>query len=61
MSLTDWSGGSTLDVFSTPISAGAPAGLIEVYHGFPKSLQVNVGIVPRLGHDRFLPDPLQFT
>jgi hypothetical protein len=27
---------------------------------FPQSLQTNAGIVTRLGHDRFLPNPFQF-
>jgi hypothetical protein len=27
--------------------------------GFPQSLQVDVGIVPQLSHNHFLPNPLQ--
>jgi hypothetical protein len=26
------------------------------FHGFRQSLEANIGIVPRLGHDRFLPN-----
>jgi hypothetical protein len=33
--------------------------LTEV-RGFLQSLQTNAGIVPRLGHNRFLPNPFQF-
>jgi hypothetical protein len=32
----------------------------DSYRGFPQSLQVNSGIVPRLGHNRFVPSPFQF-
>jgi hypothetical protein len=28
------------------------------FSGFPQSFQDNTGIVPRLSHDRFLPDPV---
>jgi hypothetical protein len=31
------------------------------FRGFPQSLRPNSGIVSRLGHDRFLPNPFQFT
>jgi hypothetical protein len=34
--------------------------LTEVVHGFPHSLQVNVGIVHQLVQDLFLPNPFQF-
>jgi hypothetical protein len=39
-----------LEKFSVQISAGA-AGI----RSFPQSLQEHVGILPGLGHDRFLP------
>jgi hypothetical protein len=32
----------------------------QVFRRFTQSLQKNSGIVPRFGHDRFLPSPLQF-
>jgi hypothetical protein len=31
-----------------------------VLRGFLETLQANVGIVPQLGYDRFLPNPLIF-
>jgi hypothetical protein len=31
--------------------------LIEVFGGFPDSVQTNPGIVHKLSHDRFLPNP----
>jgi hypothetical protein len=34
--------------------------LTEDYHAFPQSPRASVGIVPRSGFDRFLPDPFQF-
>jgi hypothetical protein len=34
-------------------------GYTKVFHGFSQSLQANAGIVPKLGHDRFLPYNLQ--
>jgi hypothetical protein len=37
-----------------------PAILIEVFLGFTQSLHANYGRVPRLGHDRYLPDLFQF-
>jgi hypothetical protein len=33
---------------------------ILVSGGFPQSLQTNSGLVLKLSHDRFLPDPLKF-
>jgi hypothetical protein len=33
--------------------------MIDVFHDFSQVLQVNVGIIPRLHQDRFLPDPFQ--
>jgi hypothetical protein len=36
-------------------------GYPEVLHGSPQFLTVNTGIVPQLGHDRFLPNPLKFV
>jgi hypothetical protein len=41
------------------ISAGTPEILPDIFHGFPKSLQKHAGILPRLGHDRFLLNPFQ--
>jgi hypothetical protein len=38
-----------------PISGGAHTILIDIYRGFLLSLQVNVEVVPRLGHGHFLP------
>jgi hypothetical protein len=32
----------------------------DTFHDVPQSLQTNSGIVPRLGHSRFLPSPFQF-
>jgi hypothetical protein len=46
--------------YSVRISAGIPVILTEALRGFPQSLQVKVGIVLRLGHDRYLPNPFQF-
>jgi hypothetical protein len=33
----------------------------EGFRGFPQSLRENVGIIPRLDQDSFLPNPLPFT
>jgi hypothetical protein len=35
--------------------------LTEILREFAQSLQTNSGIIPRLGHDRFLLNPFQFT
>jgi hypothetical protein len=35
--------------------------LIEVFRGVPQSLRANAEIVPRLGHNCFLPNIFQFT
>jgi hypothetical protein len=47
------------------ISAGALAVLAEVFLGeggiFPKPVQKNIGVVPLLGHDRFLPNNFEFV
>jgi hypothetical protein len=40
--------------------AERPAILIEVFHAFPQSVQENSEI-SRLGHDRYLPNPLRFV
>jgi hypothetical protein len=37
----------------------SPAILSEVFHGFLQSLQAYIGIVSRLYHYRFLPNPSQ--
>jgi hypothetical protein len=34
--------------------------LAENFRGFSQSLQVNTGILPHLGRDRFFPNPLGF-
>jgi hypothetical protein len=34
--------------------------IIVNFRGFSQSLQENTGIVPRLGHNRFFPNPFQF-
>jgi hypothetical protein len=44
---------------------GSNPGLDTLYRdsrlrGFTKPLHVNVGMVPRLGYDRFLPNPFEF-
>jgi hypothetical protein len=39
---------------------GKGTSYIEVYRGCPRSLQAKHGIVPRLGQDRFLPNPFRF-
>jgi hypothetical protein len=33
--------------------------LTKVLRGFPQSLQANTAILPRIDHDRFLPDPFE--
>jgi hypothetical protein len=53
----DWYSGNTvfwrcLDL----ISAGTRAILTEVFNGFTQSFQKNAGKLPRLDHNRFLPD-----
>jgi hypothetical protein len=45
---------------SVRIVAGTPAILIEAVRSFPRSLQTNAGVVLRLGHIRFVPNPSQF-
>jgi hypothetical protein len=34
--------------------------VIEDFRGFPRSLKANVGIILRLNHDHFFPNPFQF-
>jgi hypothetical protein len=47
--------------YSVHISAGTPVVLIDFFHSLLHSLQANAGTLPRLGHDRFLPDPFQLV
>jgi hypothetical protein len=42
------------------ISAATTANRIH-FSGFPNSLHINAGIIFRLGHNHFLPNPLQFV
>lgn len=35
--------------------------MTEIFRGFPQSIQSNAEIVPKLGHERFLPYPCHFT
>jgi hypothetical protein len=35
------------------ILSRTPAVLIDIFHDFPLSLQANVEIIPRIGHDNF--------
>jgi hypothetical protein len=46
--------------WSDRISAGTPAIMTEVFRGFPQTHHANYGRVPRLDHDRILPNPYQF-
>jgi hypothetical protein len=41
------------------ISARKPVILTEAFHGSPQPLQANTGIVPQLGHYRFLSNSIQ--
>jgi hypothetical protein len=45
---------------SVRFSAGTPAIMVEVIRGCTQSLQAYVGMVLRLGHDHFLPNPFTF-
>jgi hypothetical protein len=54
-----WFRGDALEA-SVSISGGTPDIPTEVLRGLPQSIQVNKGIVLRLGHDRFLPKPFRF-
>jgi hypothetical protein len=60
---THWSKDKTIacvwKVFGSNVGQDT-AILIKDFCGFPQSLKANVEIVPRLGHDRFLPHLLQF-
>jgi hypothetical protein len=47
----------TRDVLSSNLSPDT--GYPEVFRRFPQSLEKTVRIVARIGHSRFLPDPLQ--
>jgi hypothetical protein len=47
--------------YSVQISTGTPAILIEGFPDFPQPLRENSVTVPRLGHDRFIPNPSQFV
>jgi hypothetical protein len=38
---------------------GTTTNLTEVYRGFPRPLQANLGIVPQLGYDSIFPRPFQ--
>jgi hypothetical protein len=42
------------------MSAGTPEILTEIFRGFPQPLDANVGVVLRIGHNRFLPNSIQF-
>jgi hypothetical protein len=42
------------------ISSSTPAIIIIISLCFAQSVQANTGIVPRLGHDHFLPNLFQF-
>jgi hypothetical protein len=44
---------------SVQISAGTLAILNETIRDFPHALRANAGLVPRLCHDHFLPNPFQ--
>jgi hypothetical protein len=44
----------------TVLLFAAVAILIEVFCGFPYTLQANAGIVPKFGHEKFLTHPFQF-
>jgi hypothetical protein len=43
------------------ISSGTTVILVGVFCSCPQSLQTNSTIIPRLGHDRFLPNAFHFT
>jgi hypothetical protein len=43
------------------ISSRTTVILVGVFGSFPQSLQTNSRIIPRLGHDRFLPNAFHFT
>jgi hypothetical protein len=47
--------------FTVRISVRALVIVTEVFHGIFGSLQANAGIMSRLGHIRFLPNPSQFS
>jgi hypothetical protein len=47
--------------FSVRISVGALTTRNQVFGGFPQPFQENSGILPRLDHNSFLPNPYQFT
>jgi hypothetical protein len=49
-----------LSRYLVPISAGTSAILTEVLHVFSQSLHAITGIVLRVIHDSYLPDPSQF-
>jgi hypothetical protein len=42
------------------ISTRRPACLTEIFRGFSKSIQANIGMMYEKGYDRFLPHPFQF-
>jgi hypothetical protein len=61
---TSWSRGNALDLYSRIAMFESRPGYRlswQVYRGVPQFLEVNIGIVFRLGHDRFLSYPLKFT
>jgi hypothetical protein len=43
------------------ISARTPSSLMEIPRVIPQTHQAYVGIVSRLGHDRFLRNPFRFV
>jgi hypothetical protein len=47
-------------ICSIRILAGISAILTGGFRGFPRALQGNTGILFRLGHNRFHPNPFQF-
>jgi hypothetical protein len=49
-----------LEKYSVRISVATPANLTG-FLSFPQSLEGSARIIPRLGHDLFLPNPFQFT
>jgi hypothetical protein len=59
-SFTEPAGEATTLAFgrsSVRIAAGTPAILTIGLRDFSQSLQANAGIITRLGHDRFIPNP----
>jgi hypothetical protein len=63
MNRTHWVNSNVLDSYSGSARFESRLGhrlSLQVFHGVPQSFQTNSDIATGLGHDCFLPNPVQF-